>query len=365
MFLTPKEFSKQTLTEFIGHKDEVNCVSYSPDFQFIVTGSDDHRVRIFNVKTKLCVIKLRGHTGAVKCVAVSHCSKYIASGSFDKSARIWITSTGECLHVLTGHYKSIESITFSPGAVYLCTASWDRTAVLWCTQTGIMLQTFQGHGSLVQSVAFSFDSHMIASGSWDFTVRVWKVDHKLYKNIRDKVEKFKHDMQIQDTGCQDNHKLDKSESEAVNIDEEELQKYKVLIGHTGNVHAVAFSYIGMLASGSWDRTVRLWNPWKGFCLRLLEGHIGWVQAVSFSPDSTYVASAADDDYVKIWDILSGECVNTLEGDTDMVQYCAFTPDGELIASGAAVMQGKQLSRSKNEEEMKETEDKLLAMLSQD
>ncbi|KAI8779475.1 WD repeat-containing protein 38 [Biomphalaria glabrata] len=384
MFLTPSDFTKQTFTEFIGHKDEVNCVSYSPDFQFVVTGSDDHRVRVFNVKTKQCIIKLRGHNGAIKCVAVSQCSRYLASGSYDKSARIWKTASAECLHVLSGHHKSIESIAFSPGAVYVCTGSWDRTARLWCVQARMVLQIFHGHGSLVQSMAFSHDSHMLASGSWDFTVRVWSLNHKHYKKIRANVNQCSSEKITSDrkdnTLTKTLHLRNISETEKDNSDhqnettsdlkenhddkENEIE-YRSLIGHTGNVHSVTFSLIGMLASGSWDRTVRLWNPWKGICLRHLVGHIGWVQAVSFSPDSTFIASAADDDYVKIWDIVSGDCVKTLEGDTDMVQFCAFTPDGEVIASGAAVVQGKQLPKRKNEEEIKDAEDQLLAMLNCD
>ncbi|RUS84629.1 hypothetical protein EGW08_007601, partial [Elysia chlorotica] len=227
----------------------------------------------------------------------------------------------------TGHAKSVEVVAFSPGSVYLCTGSWDRTAILWCVQTGCHIRTLVGHHSLVQSVAFSPNFQFLATGSWDYTVKVWTLDHIEGGN-----------------------------------------KHMTLIGHTGNVHSVAFSKIGMLASGSWDRTIRLWNPWTGKLLRLLEGHIGWVKAVTFSPDSIFVASAADDDFVKVWDIPSGECINTLEGNTDLAQHCAFTAKGLLVASGAAVSKIKKVNQKDNEEEGEGHQDnkegQLMALLHQ-
>eukprot|EP00057_Strongylocentrotus_purpuratus_P028336 XP_011682810.1 PREDICTED: WD repeat-containing protein 38-like [Strongylocentrotus purpuratus] len=76
-----------------------------------------------------------------------------------------------------------------------------------------------------------------------------------------------------------------------------MDQVRVLKGHTGNVYAVAFSKLGMLATGSWDKTVRLWSSRDSRCLAVLSEHTGWVRALAFSNDSNMVASASDDETV--------------------------------------------------------------------
>ena len=70
--------------------------------------------------------------------------------------------------------------------------------------------------------------------------------------------------------------------------------------------------IHLQASGSWDKTVKLWNSRNGRLLHTLSGHTGWVQALAFSNDGIYVASASDDDTVRVWDVVNGNCIKTLE-----------------------------------------------------
>ena len=68
------------------------------------------------------------------------------------------------------------------------------------------------------------------------------------------------------------------------------------------------------------------------CQQTLEGHSRSVTSVAFSPDSTLVASASYDETVKIWDIATGTCTQTLEGHSDWVNSVAFSPDSTLVAS---------------------------------
>jgi WD40 repeat protein len=69
-------------------------------------------------------------------------------------------------------------------------------------------------------------------------------------------------------------------------------------------------------------------------VRTLEGHTGLVLSVAFSPDGQLLASGSWDDTVILWDVRTGERVRTLEGHTDDVNSVAFSPDGRLLASGS-------------------------------
>ncbi|KAK3359288.1 WD40-repeat-containing domain protein, partial [Lasiosphaeria hispida] len=110
---------------------------------------------------------------------------------------------------------------------------------------------------------------------------------------------------------------------------------QTLEGHSDSVHSVDFSPDSkLIASGSRDQTIKIWDTATGACTQTLKGHSDSVYSIAFSPDSKLIASGSDDQTIKIWDTATGACTQTLKGHSRSVYSIAFSPDLKLIASGS-------------------------------
>ncbi|MEM8719784.1 MAG: AAA family ATPase, partial [Cyanobacteria bacterium P01_G01_bin.39] len=152
-----------------GHEDSVLSLSYSPNGKYLVTGSSDRMVRLWDVSSQSLIHTFDGHEDWVMSVDFSHDSKYIASASKDKKVKLWdVKNPKTPIQTFSGHTDVVMSVDFSHDSKYLVSASHDKKVKLWdVAKPEQPIHTFDGHTDVVMSVGFSHDSKYLVSGGLD------------------------------------------------------------------------------------------------------------------------------------------------------------------------------------------------------
>ena len=148
-----------------GHQSAVYSISISPDNQYLISGSYDSTIRLWNLHTKTCFGVYKGHFCPVLCVKFSPLCHYFASGGCDKTARLWTINSGGCLRMFVGHLSDVEIVDFHPNGLYLLTSANDKTIRLWIIKTGTCCRIFVNYSltnSFVDCMCFSNSGKLLA-----------------------------------------------------------------------------------------------------------------------------------------------------------------------------------------------------------
>jgi len=299
------------IRHFQGHTKGVSTVAFSPDGKQILTTSkiSDNTARLWEAATGKELQVLRGHSGPVSSAAFSPDGRRVLTGGQDQTARLWEVATDKEPKVSRGYSGPVWSVTFSPDGPRAMTVGQDGVVRLWEAATGKELQVFRGHSGRVRSVAFSPDGRRVLTGGEDKTARLWEAA----------------------TG-------------------KELQVFR---GHSGLVWSVAFSPDGRrVLTGGEDKTARLWEAATGKGLQVFQAHSGWVSSVAFSPDGHQVLAGVSDNTARLWEAATGKELQVFRAYSALVSSVAFSPDGRQVLIGSRdntarlweVATGKEIGR---------------------
>ncbi|PPQ90302.1 hypothetical protein CVT25_013271 [Psilocybe cyanescens] len=323
-----------------GHENSVLSVAFSPDGKLIVSGSHDKTIRLWDATTgELVQPPFEGHDSLVTSVAFSPDGKHITSGSYDKTIQLWNAKTAKLVHPpFEGHDAPVLCVAFSPDGKYIVSGSHDKTIRLWNAKTGELVQPpLEGHNRLVHSVAFSPDSKHIVSGSEDNTIRLWDVETG--KLVQPPLEGYNNSVCSVAFSPDGKHIVSGSGDNTIQLWDVETRELvqPPFEGHDSLVTSVAFSPDGKhITSGSYDKTIQLWNAKTAKLVHPpFEGHDAPVLCVAFSPDGKYIVSGSHDKTIRLWNAKTGELVQPpLEGHNRLVHSVAFSPDSKHIVSGS-------------------------------
>lgn len=274
----------------------MNCVDVSRDCTQVAAGFGDSSIKIWNVEEShsslfgipdsrslgaqkrkrsefeqfmpLTAIDespydlLLGHSGPVYATNFSSDNRFLLSCSEDNTVRLWSLETRSNLVAYHGHSHPVWDVCWGSNGYYFASTSHDRTACLWATEFATPLRFFVGHLSDVDVSRFSYSFSLCDQPA-----------HHLFllfhlQNIR-------------------------------MIVDDQTVKF-----HPNNLY---------VATGSSDKTIRMWDILSGNCVRIFTGHQGPITALAFSPDGKYLASGSKDHKIILWDISSGKKVRSLYG----------------------------------------------------
>jgi eukaryotic-like serine/threonine-protein kinase len=276
-------------------------------------------------------------------VALSPDGRRFATGSavsrkgHEAFVTIWDAATGKQLQRGPedhGTKVSVGGLAFSPDGKNVLWGDWDKTINLWDPETGVV-RTFKGHKDGVFGVAFDPRGRWIASGSSDGTVKLWDP-----KSSSDAVHTFRNLSLLDVAFSPDGRHLAAGTDSGARIWDLTSPQHPreiELRGHTNaTTMSVGFSADGRyLAAGS-SSTVRLWEVESGEARATLRGHSSLVSGVGFLDGGRMLASGSTDRTVKLWDVAQAlSARDALTAHSTSVESLIFTPDGQNLISGGS------------------------------
>ncbi|KAG5843978.1 hypothetical protein ANANG_G00156610 [Anguilla anguilla] len=321
-----------------GHTHWVLSIAWSPDGKKLASGCKNSQIFLWDPSTGQQVGKtLTGHTKWITwlCWEPLHLNpecRYLASSSKDCTVRIWDTVLGRSDKILTGHTQSVTCVKWG-GDGLLFTSSQDRTIKVWRAKDGVQCRTLQGHAHWVNTLALSTD-YVLRTGAFEpatATVNAQDLPGSL-EELKEKALQRYNSVRGQGT----ERLVSGSDDFTLFLwnPAEEKKPLARLTGHHALINEVLFSPdTRLLASASFDKSIKIWDGKTGKYLTSLRGHVAAVYQVAWAADSRLLVSGSSDSTLKVWDVKTGKLSVDLPGHADEVFAVDWSPDGQRVASG--------------------------------
>ncbi|KAL2834176.1 hypothetical protein BDW59DRAFT_156119 [Aspergillus cavernicola] len=215
----------------------IRSICFSPGGRYLATGGEVEHIKIWDINARTMKYKLSGHEGTVFSIDWVN-PQHIISGGEDKTVRLWDTVDGKLIFTLRVE-DTVAAVAMSPDGSHMAAALISHNIKIWETTTGSLVEDLKGaggHKDSVYSLAFTPNGKYLVSGSLDNTVKIWELDLQ--------------------PGVSNSGKCTQT-----------------LNGHKDYVICVYVTLdIRWVISGSKDRGVQFWDPSTGIAHMRVQGH---------------------------------------------------------------------------------------------
>jgi WD40 repeat protein/serine/threonine protein kinase len=305
-----------------GHAAPVRAVTFSPDGQYLLSGSDDNTVRIWEAMTGRHHASLRGHSRPVYACAIAPDASQVLSAGQEGQIKLWnLVNFKQAPHgrVLEGHEDAILDASFSRDGTRVVTASRDHSARVYDAASGQTTATLrEGHGFLASRAIYFHDGRRLLTAGGDNTARIWDAAtgtqlHAIEQTGRNAAIAVSADSQailtgkfVPKLGARPAGDEAADDPQAVDPSLAQIALWDLdADGNTARAHALADAKFGT-------------------------GHAAIVTAVAISPDRKTLFSGDDAGVGKLWDAASGSELHTIKGHTAGISSAAFLAGGRLL-----------------------------------
>ncbi|KAH7655661.1 Beta-transducin family (WD-40 repeat) protein [Dioscorea alata] len=337
-----------------GHSLEVSACSWSPTDSLLAVGSTDSMAMIWKISNELSTIynsnpdvqylirpdAIDNVLAGFNTLAWNGEGELLATGSLDGMVIIW-SKNGDLKKRLGNQRAVIFFIGWNSKGDFLLTGSRRDRIVVWDTNTWEYIQEVAFHSEQLLAVTWRNDTSFAACLK-DKRICVYNIGEpkpiKTFSGYQDDLHGIK---------CNPTGSLLASYSHGMTIKIWALDQDERLhdLMHNEIVHTVRWSPTGpcsknpnkpycVLASGSKDKTVKVWDCFHGQLLYCFNGHRAAVVELEFRPDGEYLASASDDKWLLIWKIRDGKIMKFHNSCDTSIYNLSWDKEGNLITAGS-------------------------------